>query len=187
MSREEMIIRCLDCGTKNRIPKERMQNRPVCGRCHKPLDDMIIRCLKCGTKNRMPEDRLNESPLCGRCGARLVNTGVQYAPVEVSDGTFSREVLSSPSPSLLDCWAPWCQPCRMAEPIMVELASKYAGAIKIAKLNVDENPVTASKYNVSSIPTMLFFKGGAVVNRLVGLRPKEEIERYLQGMIDNKG
>ena len=65
MNDEPMVLRCLNCGTKNRIPKERLHDRPLCGKCGGTLDEMIIRCLHCGTKNRMPENRLNEKPLCG--------------------------------------------------------------------------------------------------------------------------
>jgi thioredoxin 2 len=75
MGQEDMIIRCLNCGTKNRIPQARMQDHPVCGRCGASLDEMIIRCLSCGKKNRMPENRLSERPLCGHCGLPLVNMG----------------------------------------------------------------------------------------------------------------
>ena len=94
-----MVIRCLNCGTKNRIPKERLHDRPLCGKCGGTLDEMIIRCLNCGTKNRMPENRLNEKPLCGKCGATLVVTSDQGRPVEVTDGTFNREVSPPPARS----------------------------------------------------------------------------------------
>ncbi|MBA4396066.1 MAG: thiol reductase thioredoxin [Syntrophus sp. (in: bacteria)] len=140
---------------------------------------MIIRCLSCGTKNRMPEDRINASPKCGKCGAPLVNRSEPGRPVDVTDSTFSKEVISSASSVLVDCWAPWCAPCRSIAPILDELAHKYAGGVKIAKLNVDDNPMIASQYSIQSIPTMLLFKDGKMVNRLVGALPKEEIERRL--------
>lgn len=89
MASDEMIIRCLNCGTKNRIPKNRLHDRPACGRCHAHLDDMIIRCLGCGTKNRMPEDRLNQRPICGKCGVLLVINGDTGRPVDMTDGTVS--------------------------------------------------------------------------------------------------
>jgi thioredoxin 2 len=174
-----MIIRCLNCGAKNRIPKERMGSHPVCGRCRSHLDEMIIRCLSCGKKNRMPENRLHDRPFCGGCGAPLVVMGAQFSPIDITDGTFSREILSQRGAALVDCWAPWCSPCRLVAPIIDELASKYAGGVKMAKLNVDENPMTASQYNIHSIPTLLLFKDGALVSTLVGLKTKEEIEKQL--------
>lgn len=179
MNDNQMVIRCLNCGTKNRIPKERLRDQPHCGKCHATLDEMIIRCLKCGTKNRMPENRLNDLPLCGKCHAKLVVTSNQGRPIEVTDSTFSREILSAPGSVLVDCWAPWCGPCRAVAPILDELASKYAGGVRIAKLNVDENPLTASRYDVRNIPTLLLFKDGNLVNTLVGALPKETIEQHL--------
>jgi len=83
----------------------------------------------------------------------------------------------------VDCWAPWCGPCRMVAPIMDQLASEYAGRVKIAKLNTDDNPSTASLYGIQSIPTLLFFKNGKQVNKLVGALPKKEIERHLGSLI----
>jgi thioredoxin 2 len=179
MNDNQMVIRCLNCGTKNRIPKERLHDQPHCGKCRATLDEMIIRCLKCGTKNRMPENRLNDLPLCGKCRAKLVVTSNQGRPIEVTDSTFSREILSAPGSVLVDCWAPWCGPCRTVAPILEELASKYAGGVRIAKLNVDENPLTASRYEVRNIPTLLLFKDGNLVNTLVGALPKETIEQHL--------
>jgi thioredoxin 2 len=84
---------------------------------------------------------------------------------------------------LVDCWAPWCNPCRTLSPIIDELASDYANGVKVAKLNVDENPVTASQYGIRSIPTMLFFKEGKLVERLVGAQSKEQIEKHLLSII----
>ncbi len=179
MSQEQIIIRCLNCGTKNRIPKVHLHDRPTCGRCHAHLDDMIIRCLSCGTKNRIPEDRLNQRPMCGNCGVPLVIRGGEGHPVEITDETFSREVLSSSGSVLMDVWASWCVPCRTLEPILEKLASKYAGGVKFVKLNIDENPLTAAKYDIRNIPTILLFKDGNLVNRLVGALREEEIERHL--------
>lgn len=183
MAQDDMIVRCPKCGTKNRIPKERMQERPVCGRCHAHLDEMLIGCLNCGKKNRMPENRLDDRPYCGHCGLPLVNMGTHSAPLDISDGVFNKEVLLQSGAVLMDCWAPWCGPCRLAEPILVELAAQYAGIVKIVKLNVDENPKTAAQYQVQSIPTMLLFKDGKLVNRLVGLQPKEEIIKHVQALL----
>jgi thioredoxin 2 len=179
MSSKQIIIRCLNCGTKNRIPRQHLQDKPTCGQCKAPLDEMIIRCLNCGTKNRMPENRLHDRPRCGKCSEPLVVKGDEGHPVDVTDATFSKEVISSPGSVLVDCWAPWCGPCRTIAPILDELADKYAGGVKITKLNVDENPLIASQYSIQNIPTMLLFKDGKLVNKLVGALPKEEIERHL--------
>ena len=180
---ENVIIRCLNCGTKNRIPKKKFKGRSACGKCAAPLDDLIIRCLKCGTKNRMPEDRLNQKPLCGQCHEPLIIAQHKTTPFDVTDNTFAREVLTSDMSVLVDCWAPWCSPCNKLSPIIDELASDYANGVKVVKLNVDENPLTASQYGIHSIPTMLFFKEGKLVQRLTGALPKEEIEKNLLSII----
>ncbi|MBW1679841.1 MAG: thioredoxin [Deltaproteobacteria bacterium] len=145
-------------------------------------ENLIIRCGTCGTRNRIPTRRLNENPVCGKCRAPL-SPGIHRAPVHVTDGDFEAQVLSEPGPVLLDCWAPWCGPCRSVAPILDELASAYAGRVKIAKLNVDENPVTASRFGIQSIPTMLFFKGGRLMQKLVGAVPRQEIEANLRAIM----
>ncbi|PKN65405.1 MAG: thioredoxin [Deltaproteobacteria bacterium HGW-Deltaproteobacteria-10] len=180
---ENVIIRCLNCGTKNRIPNQKFQKHPICGNCHAPLDDLIIRCLKCGTKNRISEEKLNQKPLCGKCHEPLVIAQQQIKPLEVTDDSFGREVLTGDISVLVDCWAPWCAPCHKLSPVIEELASDYANGVKVAKLNVDENPVTAAQYGIRSIPTMLLFKDGKLVQRLVGALPKEEIEKSLLSII----
>lgn len=183
MSYDQMIIRCLNCGTKNRIPRDRLYDLPICGRCNAHLDEMIIRCLGCGTKNRMPEDQIHRRPICGRCSIPLVISAELGHPLDVTDETFAKEVLYSSEPVLMEFWAPWCAPCRIMAPILEELASKYARGIKIVKLNADENPLTTSKYNIKNIPTIILFKDGKIFNRLVGTLPKEEIERHLLSII----
>ena len=146
-------------------------------------DSIIIRCTKCGAKNRIPKIRLKDRPVCGRCRSRLPEGRAFDSPVIVSDKTFNDEIISVPVPVLLDCWAPWCGPCRTIGPIIDQLAKEFAGKVKFAKLNVDENPATSAKYNIMSIPTMLLFKDGKVVNSLVGALPKAEIENHLRSLI----
>ena len=97
----------------------------------------------------------------------------------LSDADFKSQVLQSTRPTLVDFWAPWCGPCRTIGPVLDELAIERAGSVKIAKLNVDENPNAAATYQIDSIPTLLLFKGGEIVGRLVGLQPKAELERVL--------
>src|SRR4051794_23648804 len=139
----------------------------------------IIVCPNCGAKNRVDPDRIDrgQAPVCGRCKRPLIAQG---EPIQVTDDTFAREVEGSPIPVLVDMWAPWCGPCRMIAPVIDELASELAGRVRFAKLNVDENPATASRYNVRSIPALLVFAGGREVDRIVGVRPKSEIAQRLQ-------
>jgi thioredoxin 2 len=147
------------------------------------MDTIFLKCTTCGAKNRVPKDRLGERPVCGKCGAPLPVGAVHDTPVTTSDSTFDSEVISYPGPVLVDAWAPWCGPCRMVGPILDQLAREYAGQVKIAKLNVDENPGVASRYGIRSIPTMLFFKNGQIVNTLVGVLPRQEIERQLRALL----
>jgi thioredoxin len=144
----------------------------------------VVVCSKCGSKNRVDESRLATSEAkCGRCGAKLSSTTGQQdsKPVVITDGTFEREVLqTSGRPVLVDCWAPWCGPCRMIAPVLDELAAESHGRYRITKLNVDENPQTSARFKISSIPTLLIFKEGKLIDRLIGAQPKQDIAERLQ-------
>jgi thioredoxin 2 len=142
----------------------------------------VVACTKCGTKNRVdPRQAAEQIAKCGKCGATLdvskaAQTVAETKPLIVSDATFQQYVVKESSrPVLLDAWAPWCGPCRMVGPIMEQLAAESNGRYRIAKLNVDENPGTATQFAIQSIPTMLIFKNGKLVDRLVGAQPKPAI------------
>lgn len=163
----------------------------------------IVTCEKCGAKNRVDErvTIVGKEPVCGRCGARLPTDGggAQYAsagassgggqktteseskPKTVTDSTFKREVLeeSRARPVLLDCWAEWCGPCRMIAPSLDQLAAESAGLYRVAKLNVDENPLTANELGIRSIPTLFIYRNGQQVERIVGAQPKQVLASRL--------
>ncbi len=144
----------------------------------------VVACGNCGMKNRVEESRLATSQAkCGRCGETLAlaASGEESKPVVITDQTFEREALQATGrPILVDCWAPWCGPCRMIGPIMDELAAESQGRYRIAKLNVDDNPQTAARFQIASIPTMLIFKDGKLIDRLIGAQPKQAIAERLQ-------
>jgi thioredoxin 2 len=141
-------------------------------------DVLLVRCPACGTTNRVPREKLERgyAPMCGRCKARLP---IDRAPVTVTDATFAAEVEGAPVPVVVDMWAPWCGPCQAIAPVLDELAAQMAGRVLFAKLNVDENPATATRFQVRSIPTLLVLRGGREVDRLVGVQPRSEIVRRL--------
>ena len=103
--------------------------------------------------------------------------------IQLTDDGFDKDVVQSLEPVLVDFWAPWCGPCRMLAPIIEELAKEYSGKIKVGKINTDEQPNSASRFKISAIPTLLFFKGGKVVEQLVGVHSKAEIKKTLDSLL----
>jgi thioredoxin 1 len=104
-------------------------------------------------------------------------------PMEVSDDSFGAEVLQAATPVLVDFWAPWCGPCRMAAPIVHEVAEKYEGKAKVVKVNVDECPEVASKYAIRSIPSLFIFKAGQVVDQAVGVQTAAQLAKMLDAVL----
>jgi thioredoxin 2 len=139
----------------------------------------LIRCPSCGATNRVPPGKSGE-PICGRCKTPLP---ASVHPEVVTDANFAAQVEQSPLPVLLDMWAAWCGPCRMIAPVLEQLAAELAGRVRVAKLNIDENPQTTARFDVRSVPTLLVMKDGREVDRLVGALPKQEIMRRLQAFI----
>jgi thioredoxin 2 len=145
------------------------------------MDTLMIVCSACGATNRVPGDKVAQglAPVCGKCKTPLpVGT-----PQPVTDASFVQDVEHSPVPVLLDAWAPWCGPCHMLAPIVDQLAAELAGRVRVVKLNVDDNPRTAARFDLRSIPTLLVLKSGREVDRLVGVRPKQEIMGRLEKVI----
>jgi thioredoxin 2 len=139
-----------------------------------------VRCAACGTVNRLPDERAGRPARCGKCKAPLAPAA---GPVTVTDADFDASVLAARTPVLLDCWADWCQPCHMLAPTIDALARDYAGRLVVGKLDVDANPRTAAQFDVRSIPTLLLFDRGKLVDRLVGVQPRPAIDARLRPLV----
>jgi thioredoxin len=141
-------------------------------------ESAMIRCPRCAATNRVPHDKLARglTPVCGRCKTTLP---VDREPITVTDRTFASEVEQAAVPVLVDAWAPWCGPCRMVAPVLDELAEEMDGKVRIAKVDVDQNQKLGYQYQVSSIPTFILFKGGQMVDRMMGAMPKSAFQSFI--------
>ncbi len=146
-------------------------------------ETLILTCPRCGTKNRVPRSRLYDRPVCGRCHAPLPVESAQ-SPRDIRDEDFSREVLSSPVPVLVEFMSPHCPYCRMLAPVIDQLAARFGGRIKIVRLNIDVNSRMASLFGIQGTPTLLLFKNGKAIDRMVGILSLDEIERRLLPLIE---
>ena len=138
------------------------------------------RCARCGALNRLATTPAGRAPVCGRCKADLDVSG---EPQAVDGAGLEAAIRSAPVPVLVDFWAPWCGPCRMVGPVLDEVAKEYAGKAKVVKVNVDEETGVAGALGVRSIPTVAVFKGGEVVDVLVGARPKAAFVAALEKVV----
>ncbi len=140
-----------------------------------------IECDECHKTNRVPMARLKDNPKCGSCGARLPLGG---GPIIVTDDSFDAVVSTSPVPVIVDFWAPWCGPCRMISPALGTIAGEMAHQVLIAKLNVDENPSIASRFQVRSIPMLIAFHDGDQLDTQVGALPPASLKAWVTRMVD---
>ena len=133
----------------------------------------VVTCANCQTKNRVPAVA-DGAPRCGSCHSPLAWIA------DASDDDFPAVVEKATIPVLVDIWAPWCGPCRMVSPALEQLASEMAGELKLVKVNTDENPRVSQRFNVLSIPTLLLFDKGEVVDQQVGAAPLVRLRTWLQ-------
>ena len=140
-----------------------------------------VSCPRCGASNRVRAGRVRRGrqALCGRCRA-VLHTSTDV--VEVTDSRFDEQVLASPLPVLLDVWAPWCVPCRGMEPVIEDLAASLSGRVRVAKLNVDRSPGAVARLRIQGVPTVIVFKDGHEVARMIGERGKGDLMRTLAGV-----
>ena len=141
------------------------------------MDGQVIRCAQCGQGNRVPAVGTGKKAVCGNCKAPLEASAGGGKPVDISDSNFKQSIASGKH--VVDFWAPWCGPCRTIGPVLEQLAGERSD-IRFDKLNVDDNPRTASEFGVQGIPLLIFFRDGAEKGRLVGAVPRPRIEAAIQ-------
>jgi thioredoxin 2 len=174
----EEIIQCSNCGTKNRVPSDRLGDGAKCGRCHAPLpsakqgqdlSDRILRCSECGKKNRLNMNKLGNHGKCGSCGAELRTQELtEPQPVMISDRNFADKVMKSPLPVLLFAMSPSCPSCTIVAPHVDAFARAHKGKIKVGRVNVQASPGVASRFNILSVPYLLVFDRGQLMESLPG-------------------
>jgi thioredoxin 2 len=135
-----------------------------------------IACPHCNTINRVPDERLDEVPRCGKCKQPLFAA----APIELTDANFPAQVQRTSIPVVVDFWAPWCGPCKMMAPHFERAASQLGPRVRFAKLNTDENPDTAGRFGIRSIPTMILFKDGREIARQSGAMDANRLAAWIR-------
>ena len=201
MSEENIIIQCKACGAKNRIPSDKSGMKAKCGKCGESMDTRkttseqsdknfrtgniyLVRCLSCGAKNRIPENKMNETAKCGKCHESMQTAGLLSGlSMMVSDRDFETKVLKSPVPVLFFTFANWCPSCQAIIPVVEELARDWKGRVRVAKLNIDQNQMTAGRFNIMSVPTIIIFDNGQAKDRLTGAVPKLQIMQKMAPFI----
>jgi thioredoxin 2 len=153
--------------------------KPTAAHPRSDQDSLIYSCSACGRPNRIVRARVKDDPICGHCKQRVF----PRQPVKITDASWKTEVEDSPIPVLVDFWAPWCGPCRAVAPVLDAIANERGGKLKIAKLNVDENPRTAARFAVQAIPTMIIFRGPLEVDQIRGALPKAALESRIDRVV----
>ncbi len=134
----------------------------------------IVVCLGCGAKNRIAEEKSHLVAKCGKCGGRLPAPGVV---IELNEGNFQKIVNNSSLPVLVDFYSPTCGPCRSLAPVIEQLARQYAGRAVVCKIDTSRHQMTASRFQIRGVPTLIFFKEGRQVDQVVGAVPGQELEQ----------
>ena len=143
----------------------------------------LIICPGCGAKNRIPPDKQHLSPKCGRCSASLAGVPVSGIVNPLTDAGFQQRVERSSLPVLVDFYSPTCGPCRMIAPVIETLAGLYTGRLLVFKLDTASQQMSAARFRIRGVPTLLFFKDGKMVDQLVGAVPRAEIEARINALL----
>ena len=137
---------------------------------------MLISCVHCGSTNRVPDERLHQDPICGRCGTAIL----AGQPVQLTDANFEAFTAKTELPVVIDFWAPWCGPCQAMAPQFERAAQQLKGRALLAKVNSDENPRSAARFAIRSIPTMVMLQRGNEVRRMSGALQAQQIVGWVQ-------
>ncbi|GIW21372.1 MAG: thiol reductase thioredoxin [Candidatus Sericytochromatia bacterium] len=147
------------------------------------MNKIKILCKNCSKINLVEKFKIDDNPICGNCKAKLE---IPESPINVTANNFEIEVLKHPGIILLDFWATWCQPCRMIAPILNDIAKEKKGEIKIGKIDTDKEILLASQFQISSIPTLILFYNGKVINRVSGAMSKQNLINWINSSLVSK-
>lgn len=136
----------------------------------------ILTCASCGAKNRISADHLNRRAFCGKCHKPLLQSD---HPIDLNDHNFQEEVLQFSGPVLAIFWVPWCGACKILMPTLDILARDYAGKVKVAKINIEQNPMLSSYYKIDATPTLNFYKKGQLLRSIKGALPANELKQQM--------
>jgi len=137
---------------------------------------MQINCPHCFTTNRIEKEKLKDSPICGKCKKSLF----EAKPMELNAGNVSATLEKNDIPVIVDCWAPWCGPCRSFAPVFEQAAKEFEPHLRFAKLNTEAVPGLGTSWRIQSIPTLIMFKGGKEVQRISGALPLPQLKQWIQ-------